>query len=79
MAQIARDYMAIPASEADVERLFSNGRDILGVRRWAIQGKTLRALTLLKDELRRRDRGEVSTNKASNNDIAKGAVKGGKQ
>jgi hAT family C-terminal dimerisation region len=52
MARIARDYMAIPTSEADVERLFSDGRDILGVRRWAIQGKTLRALTLLKDELR---------------------------
>lgn len=60
MFDVARDYLGIPAAEADVERLFSEGRDILGVRRWAMQGKTLRALTLLKDELRRRERGETS-------------------
>jgi hypothetical protein len=72
MARIARDYIAIPTSEADIEWLFSDGQDILGVWRWALQGKTLRALTLLKDELQRRDRGEVSTNKASNKDTANG-------
>ena len=71
--------MAIPASEANVERLFSDGWDILGVQRQAMQGKTLRALTLLKDKLRQRDRGEVSTNKASNKDTGKGAVNGSKQ
>ncbi|KAK9364575.1 hypothetical protein V1509DRAFT_678595, partial [Lipomyces kononenkoae] len=29
----ARDYLAIPASEVAVERLFSGGRDLLGLRR----------------------------------------------
>jgi hypothetical protein len=72
MARIARDYIAIPTSEADIEWLFSDGQDILGVWRWALQGKTLRALTLLKDELQQRDQGEVSTNKASNKDTANG-------
>ena len=33
MAAAARDYLAIPASEVDIERLFSIRRDILGVRR----------------------------------------------
>jgi hypothetical protein len=59
MAQAARDYLVIPAAEVDIERLFSDGRDILGVCRWALQGKTIRALQLLKDELRRKERGEV--------------------
>jgi len=27
--------------------------------RWALQGKTIRTLQLLKDELRRKERGEV--------------------
>ena len=59
MARAARDYLPIPASEADIERLFSNGRDILGVRRWALQGQTMQALTLCKEELRRKERGDV--------------------
>ena len=59
MSRAARDYLAIPSSEVDVERLFSGGRDILGVRRWAMSGATLRALTIAKDELRRQARGEV--------------------
>jgi hypothetical protein len=33
MFEVARDYMAIVASEVDIERLFSIGRDMLGVRR----------------------------------------------
>jgi hypothetical protein len=32
MAQAARDYLVIPVAEVDVKRLFSDGRDILGVR-----------------------------------------------
>jgi len=56
MSRAARDYLPIPASEADIERLFSNGRDILGVRRWA---QTMQALTLCKEELQRKERGDV--------------------
>jgi hypothetical protein len=59
MAKAARDYLAIPPSEVDIERLFSDGRDILGVRHWAMSGATLRALTILKDELRRKEKGQV--------------------
>jgi hypothetical protein len=31
MAKIAQNYLAIPTTEVDIERLFSVGRDILGV------------------------------------------------
>jgi hypothetical protein len=49
MAAAARDYLAIPASEVPVERLFSSGRDILGVRRSSMKGETMRMLMLLDD------------------------------
>jgi hypothetical protein len=49
MAAAARDYLAIPASEVSVERLFSSGRDILGVRRSSMKGETMRMLMLLDD------------------------------
>jgi hypothetical protein len=34
MAAAARDYLAIPASEVAVERVFSTARDVLGIRRF---------------------------------------------
>jgi hypothetical protein len=38
MAVAARDYyLAISASEVSVERLFSRGRDLLGVRRHSMK------------------------------------------
>jgi hypothetical protein len=49
MAAAARDYLAIPASEVSVERLFSSGRDVLGVRRHSMNGETMRILMLLDD------------------------------
>ena len=52
MAQAARDYLAIPSSEADIERLFSLGRDILGIRRFSMGMDTMRTLVLLKDALK---------------------------
>ena len=52
MAQAARDYLAIPSSEVDIERLFSLGRDILGVRRFSMGMDTMRTLVLLKDALK---------------------------
>lgn len=53
MAAVARDFLPIPASEVDVETLFSLGRDILGIRRYSLSGDTMRDLMLLKDALRR--------------------------
>jgi hypothetical protein len=58
IAQAARDYLPIPASEVDVERLFNVGRDVLGVRRFAISGETLRTVMMLKDVLRRKETGQ---------------------
>ena len=48
MAKIARRYIGIPASEVGVERLFSRGRDLLGLRRYALQPGTMKMLTILK-------------------------------
>src|SRR3982751_4309494 len=48
MARIARRYLSVPASEVGVERLFSRGRDLLGLRRFALQPATMRMLTMLK-------------------------------
>jgi len=54
MTAEARDYLAIPSSEVDIERLFSDGRDILGIQRFALQGATITDLMVCKDELRRK-------------------------
>jgi hypothetical protein len=48
MSQVARDYLAIPAGEVDVERLFSTGRDLIGLRRYSLSIDTMRALMMLK-------------------------------
>ena len=34
MAKIARRYLSVPVSEVGVERLFSRGRNLLGLRRY---------------------------------------------
>jgi hAT family C-terminal dimerisation region len=47
MAMVATVYLAIPASEVSVERIFNAGRDILGVRRFAMKGETMRMLMLM--------------------------------
>jgi hypothetical protein len=51
MAAAARDYLAVPAAEVDVERLFNSGRDLLGLRRWSLSNETMRKLLILKDSL----------------------------
>jgi len=48
MAKAARALLAVPGSEVDVEQLFSGRRDMLGIRRYALKGETIRILTLLK-------------------------------
>ena len=43
-----RDLFAIPAAEVDVERLFSEGRDAIGVRRMAMDASAMRIVQLMK-------------------------------
>jgi hypothetical protein len=50
----AQDILAIPGSEVDVERLFYRGRDLLGIYRFGLKGKTMRILTLLKSYFERK-------------------------
>jgi hypothetical protein len=49
-----RDILAVPALEVDVERPFCGGRDLLGIRRYALSGETMRILILLKAFFERR-------------------------
>jgi hypothetical protein len=46
MSQVAQDYLAIPASEVDVERLFSTGRDLIGLQRHSLGIDTMRAIMM---------------------------------
>lgn len=52
MAKVAQDHLAIPAAEVDIERLFNGGRDILGIRRFSMNGRALGTLLRLKDAAR---------------------------
>jgi hypothetical protein len=49
MAAAARDFLAIPASEVAVERLFNVARDLIGVRRYSMKADTMRMLMLMND------------------------------
>jgi hypothetical protein len=49
MAKAARDIIAIPSAEVDVERLFSGCRDVLGIWRQSMKEQTMRTLMLLRD------------------------------
>ena len=59
MYAVARDYLAIPGAEVDVERLFNIGRDLLGLRRVSMKGETIRAIMIVKDYLGRQKLGMV--------------------
>jgi hypothetical protein len=52
MALAAREILAIPALEVDCDRLFNKGRDLLGIRRYAMSGETMRIMMMLKGALR---------------------------
>jgi hypothetical protein len=56
MAASARDYLVIPASEVNIEQLFSIRRNILGVRRWSINAETIGILIILRDVLIQADK-----------------------
>ena len=49
---MARDYLAIPGASVAVERIFSGGRDTLGIRRFRLGPTTFRVLCLLKNFFR---------------------------
>jgi hypothetical protein len=49
MVAAARDYLAIPAAEVALERLFSRGRDLVGLCRHSLKGETMRKVMLLRD------------------------------
>ena len=46
---MARDFLAIPMAPTRVERLFSSGRDLVGLRRHCLQADTMRMLVLLRN------------------------------
>ncbi|PMD12843.1 hypothetical protein NA56DRAFT_586567, partial [Hyaloscypha hepaticicola] len=56
---IVYDYLPIPGTEIDMERLFNITRDILDFRRGVIKGEILRALILIKDHLHREKIGQI--------------------
>ena len=58
VAVAARDLLAIPAAEVDVERLFSQGRDVLGIRRMGLDSETMRMIMLLKAHFDQMDKRE---------------------
>jgi hypothetical protein len=49
MVEVVREFLAILASEVLVKRLFSVGRDLLGIRRLSLGADTMRMLMLIKD------------------------------
>jgi hypothetical protein len=48
MARIARDFIRIAAAEVGVERLFSQGRDQIGLRQYSLLPAMMKMLTMLK-------------------------------
>ena len=55
ISQVARDYLSIPPAEVDVERLFSEGRDLLGLRRHSMSPETMKAVMFSRYEYRRQN------------------------
>jgi len=53
MSQVARDYLAVPLAEVDVKRLFSIGRDLLGLRRHCMSPETMKAVLLSRNEYKK--------------------------
>jgi hAT family protein len=49
MSRVARDYLAVQSSEVSVERLFSKGRDMIGLRRHSLSPETMKAIMVSRD------------------------------
>ncbi|EED14468.1 hypothetical protein TSTA_106780 [Talaromyces stipitatus ATCC 10500] len=50
MLKAVQDYLPIPSAEVGVERLFSNARDVLGIRRHCLNSEMFRWLMFLKGQ-----------------------------
>ncbi|KAF7346964.1 Transposase-like protein [Mycena venus] len=50
--RLARDMLCIPGSAVAVERIFSSGRDTIGLRRSRLKAETIRILMFVKARLR---------------------------
>jgi hypothetical protein len=48
LANLARYYLATPAAATSAERVFSKGRDLIGVRRCSLEPRTSRILMLMR-------------------------------
>jgi hypothetical protein len=55
MSQVARDYLPIPPAEVDVERLFSEGRNLTGLRRHSMSPETMKAVIMSRYEYRKQN------------------------
>ena len=51
LARIARDYLAIPATSASVERVFSGGTHLVTDRRGSLGEETIEALVCLGEDM----------------------------
>ena len=49
---MAREILAVPASEVDCERQFGQARDLLAIRRYAMKVETMRIMMPLKGVFR---------------------------
>jgi hypothetical protein len=54
MSRVARDYLAVQSSEVSVERLFSKGRDMIGLRRHSLSPETMKAIMVSRDAYHRK-------------------------
>ncbi len=48
MAKVARDYLGAAATSTSCERMFSGGRDTIGIRRHCLNAESIQALQVLK-------------------------------
>jgi hypothetical protein len=48
LSKMAKDFLAIPATSAPVERIFSGGTDLIEQRRCSLKGKTIQECMCLR-------------------------------
>lgn len=48
LGKMARDYLAVPATSASIERIFSSGKDLVTDKRGSLAPETIRECLCLK-------------------------------